>query len=434
MHEILLDYQPPPPTTWVYFSAILIVAVYFKFGRVWSIRNLDLLCLILLSPGLLMVTEYGRAVGNAAVEHAGYVWLFSVGVIFLIRLLADSMTFLGLALFLFLMANVVTGPVNADDLKGPALADALRHRQEADLDQNTIDMHGPGYPPLFLLPNFVTQSLVPGQGALREGDPNPAYIAAARAMAILSHLAIVIGIIAIGYRHFDNMRTGIAAASLYLMLPYSAVLTGHVDHALPAALLVWAVEGYRRPLFSGVLLGLAIGTVFYPVFLLPLWISFYWQRGLWRFVLGVAAMIAVLAGTLAFTSADWAMFVAQLKQMFGWRTPIMENLGGFWQFETIDPVFRLPVLAAFFALCASMAFWPAQKNLGTLMSGSAVVMLGVQFWHAYGDGGLYMAWYLPMLLLTVFRPNLEDRVALYVLGEGWMPKWHVRWQMLRRAA
>ncbi|MCE7929643.1 MAG: hypothetical protein DYG91_14285 [Chloroflexi bacterium CFX7] len=28
-----------------------------------------------------------------------------------------------------------------------------------------------------------------------------------------------------------------------------------------------------------VLLGLAIGAVYYPLFLLPLWLGFYWQRG-----------------------------------------------------------------------------------------------------------------------------------------------------------
>ena len=59
-----------------------------------------------------------------------------------------------------------------------------------------------------------------------------------------------------------------------------------------------------------------------------------------------------------------------------------------------------------------------QKNLGTLLSCSAAVMLGTQFWHAH-EGGMYMAWYLPLLLLTLFRPNLEDRVALSALSEGW---------------
>ena len=38
-------------------------------------------------------------------------------------------------------------------------------------------------------------------------------------------------------------------------------------------------------------------------------------------------------------------------------------------------------------------------------------MVGAQFWHAH-DGGIYVAWYLPLLLLTIYRPNLEDRVAL----------------------
>ena len=36
--------------------------------------------------------------------------------------------------------------------------------------------------------------------------------------------------------------------------------------------------------------------------------------------------------------------------------------------------------------------------------------------------GLFMAWYMPVLLLVVFRPNLENRVALTVLDAEWFPK------------
>jgi hypothetical protein len=79
------------------------------------------------------------------------------------------------------------------------------------------------------------------------------------------------------------------------------------------------------------------------------------------------------------------------------------------------------VLAAFVALSGTLAIWPPQKNLGTLLSCSAAVMVATQFWHGFG-GGLYMGWYLPLALLTIFRPNLEDRVALAVLGEGWVPR------------
>ena len=77
----------------------------------------------------------------------------------------------------------------------------------------------------------------------------------------------------------------------------------------------------------------------------------------------------------------------------------------------------IPVFAAFVVLCGSLALWPPQKNYGTLLSCSAAVMLGTQFWHA-PDGGIYMNWYLPLLLLTIFRPNLEDRVALTAVTES----------------
>ena len=45
------------------------------------------------------------------------------------------------------------------------------------------------------------------------------------------------------------------------------------------------------------------------------------------------------------------------------------------------------------------------------------VMVAVQFWHGYG-GGLYIAWFLPLLLLTIFRPNLQDRIAIKVVRRG----------------
>ena len=43
-------------------------------------------------------------------------------------------------------------------------------------------------------------------------------------------------------------------------------------------------------------------------------------------------------------------------------------------------------------------------------------MVAVQFWHAL-DGGLHMAWYLPFLLLVVFRPNMSGRVAVVEIAD-----------------
>jgi hypothetical protein len=439
MSEILFRYQQVAPTTWAYLSSLLTIALYFKFSRVWSVRNLDLVILILLAPGLLLV-QYGMDQHfpnerTQLIEHIGYIWLFAANGCLLLRLLLDAamvrrpllepnlsvggLTFLGLSLYLFLMGNIVTGRPGATDIAGSQRADQLQNLEASRAELTTLKTHGPGFPLIYLLPHISTQSLLGKEAQDPQSVPDTPVLSVqkvnvvtAQVMAILSQLAIVLGVVLIGLRHFDNIRAGIAAATLYLLLPYTAMWTGSVTHALPAALLVWAVFLYRRPLFSGAMLGLAFGTIYYPIFLLPLWISFYWQRGVVRFLLGFAAMVAVLVVTLAFTSSDAQMLLACLKQMFGVQFPIAEDLRGAWQFWNV--VYRYPIIAAFIGLSISFVLWPAQKNLATLISSSAALMLATQFWHAH-SGGLALAWYLPLLLLTVFRPNLEDRVATVVV-------------------
>ncbi|OHB75643.1 MAG: hypothetical protein A2W31_17135 [Planctomycetes bacterium RBG_16_64_10] len=444
MHWFLFQYERVPPTTWVYLSSLFTIAVYFKFSRLWSVRNLDLIGLILLAPGLLMV-EYGRSMAVAGIEQLGFVWLFATAALFLIRLLLDPMmvrrpllepnmsvgglTFVGVSLLLFLMANVLTSSLSEDDLAGSKQVEQITTHREVQVEAN-LASHGPGFPPLFWLPHLLTQKIygsadaVAGQLPMVRAaiDRKKVHVATTKTVAVLSHLAIIIGMVVIGFQHFDNIKTGIAVATLYLLLPYTAQYTAHVDHVLPPALLVWAIVTYRRPMVAGCFMGLAMGVGYYPAFLLPLWFGFYWQLGLWRFAAGVLLAVAVLTGILAvMTGFQLEVLLPYLRQMFGLRWPIMADLRGFWQFEGVDPFLRIPILAAFVVLCISFAIWPAQKNLGTLISCSAVGMLAAQFWHAYG-GGLYVAWYLPLLLMTVFRPNLEDRVALSTLGKGWLPR------------
>jgi hypothetical protein len=295
--------------------------------------------------------------------------------------------------------------------------------------EDLLARYGPGYPILFQLQRIPAQTIA---GMSRTGAAGDEQEQAqtrrlvdqtiVRLTAIFSQLAIVVGLVLIGHRHFDNYRTGIAAATLYLMLPYTARMTGFVDHVLPAALLTWALVFYRRPLVAGTLVGLCIGAIYYPLFLLPLWLSFYWRRGLFRFLLGVLVAVGVLVVALALEWNGWTEFADKLRWMFGWRLPWNVPTEGFWSNRFTTPEYRIPVLAAFIAMSGSFALWPAQKNLGTLMCCTAAVMLGSQFWHAHG-GGLYMAWFWPAALLTIFRPNLEDRIALAVLPQSWTPSW-----------
>ncbi len=438
MRDVLIHYEPVNPTTWAYLASLLMIALYFKFNRILSVRNLDLIGLIAIAPALLMV-QYGRLHVDLRVEHAGYIWLFAVNGLFLLRLLLDPMmvrrpllepnlsvgglTFLGISLFAFLMANVVVGKPDAADVAGSQRAADLADRKAPSDELNSLRTHGPGFPLLFFLPQISTQSVLGDRGrqesAVETSDDATAnvveyrHVVTARVMAILSQLAIVIGLVLVSVRHFDNIKTGIAVAVLYLLLPYTAMWTGSVTHALPGALLVWAIIFYRWPLLAGAMIGLAFGTIYYPLFLLPLWISFYWQRGLARFLIGLVVMVGVVILAAALTSVDAQMFLARLQQMFGIALPEAANLSGAWG-KFWQPIYRYPIIAAQVGLSLSMALWPAQKNLGTLIACTAVIMLGTQFWHAH-SGGLALAWYLPLLLLTIFRPNLEDRVALSVV-------------------
>ncbi len=240
-----------------------------------------------------------------------------------------------------------------------------------------------------------------------------------QATAIIAHLAIVLGMVLIGYRHFDNTHTGIAAATLYLLLPYTANFTPRIDHVVPAALLVWAIQSYRRPVVAGIFVGLAAGLIWYPLFLLPLWCSFYWRRGLLRFSLAVLIVLAIMAVSLPlYAVTPWDPIRISSATPLGSCTRLPPTFAGSGK---LSGPFRWPVMAAFIAMCGSMALWPPQKNLGSLLACSAAIMLGTQFWKAY-EGGTFMAWYLPLLILAIFRPNLEDRVALSAISEGWR-KW-----------
>ncbi|MGO9108306.1 MAG: hypothetical protein ACLP9L_03655, partial [Thermoguttaceae bacterium] len=361
MQEILYDYQPMSPTTWVYISSLIMIAVYFKFRRFWSVRNLDLVGLILFAPGLLLISngremkalapkpsaesrapirgtdqlpetgplrEVGElvnkpptAVGELPqkangetdkatdkaddkskhgrnLEQRGYLWLFVVSGFFLFRMLVDSamvrrpllepnlsasgLTFACAAMLVFLMSNVIAPPPTQSGAATLAKSSdkTLVKNENTDIAK-ILKERGPGYP-LFHV--------------FSSGSEDPVK----QATAIIAHLAVVLGMVLIGYRHFDNTHTGIAAATLYLLLPYTANYTPRIDHVVPAALLVWAVQSYRRPVVAGILVGLAAGVIWYPLFLLPLWCSFYWRRGLVRFSLAVLVVLGIVATSLAF--------------------------------------------------------------------------------------------------------------------------------------
>lgn len=402
MEEILSGYHVNEPT-WFYLSLLLILAVFYKFGRIWSVRNLDLLLLLSLSPGLLLVraTTVGPSVG--------YCFLFAVSGLLLLRLMFDAgftrrprleqnlnpagMAFLCASALLFQTTKIMTEQPDLAAVQTVRGADELLKRQDASTaaDADPISETGPAG-------RLLATPVVPLAGGTE--------IAAARAMAILSHLAVILGLIAVGRWHFSETSLGLAMAALYLLLPCTAYDVSKVNHLLPAALIVWAVALHRRPMGAGVLLGLACGTVFFPIFLLPIWMAFYWKRGALRFGLALVLTCAGLLGSLILTSADSISFKKQTLGSIDWSVLKFqaEDGVGFW--SLYNPAYRIPVFATFLVLLIALTIWPYRKNLEHLLAHSTAVVVATQFWYPH-QGGIYVLWYLPLMLVVTFRPRLN---------------------------
>ncbi len=501
MNQFPFGYERIHETSWAYLSSLLMLALFFKFNRFWSIRNADLFLLILIAPGILLVSYRSQQTTSASrpvsvvsdkvteattasqdevtaensapdtagqppsvpafdnnsakpadkalidvlepvqfssltptdlVNRAGYIWLFSCGGLLLLRMLLDpllvrrpllepnlsigGLVFLGCSLLTFIFADIINSQPQPGSLDGAIGAMKMVQREAAgDEARQELLYHGPGYALIHVVPSiptFTAPNRQSGQEGLTTGARQPLQLEiTAKILVIVSQIAMVFGLIAIGYYHFSNFRTGVGMAVIWLMMPYTIMYSGNAYHVLPAALMVWAVALYRHPWVSGIMLGLATGVAYYPLFLLPLWLSFYWETRVSRFVYGFAIAIGVCVCGLIFTSQDVWHFFTQLQAMFGFWLPRINRdlLQGIWVLGW-DAWFRLPLLVAFVILSISFVFWPATKNLGTLIAYTSAIMIAVQFWHGY-QGGTFVAWYLPLMLATIFRPNLSDRVA-----------------------
>jgi len=359
----------------------MILAIFFKFNRFWSVRNLDLIGLILLTPGLLFLAMYNG--------QAGYLWMFGIHLAILVRLLFDmvmvrrpllepnltsaGLTFACITLFTFMVANVaINRGEQLDSVRTIRLEQILCLTGDSSPMRSNVNqaaLQSPGYAPFYVWVEKTNQVLAPPDSLrsqllkLRNGktdtenesgntfpvvpqeifpvatppvlsDGSPFSLVPSSeetktvslpvisdtlvlAAVLATHLTIVLGLLFIGHAHFGNIRVGIAAATIYLLHPCTNQMLGRLDHFVPAMLLVWAIAFYRRPLWAGFSIGLAAALVFYPIFLIPLWCGFYWKRGWIRFLCGIGVCYAVFLILLFSTAPNFHSFGLQLANLLG---------------------------------------------------------------------------------------------------------------------
>lgn len=393
------------PDIWLFLTMFGCVTLFFKFSRIWSVRNLDLLLLFALAPGMM------RLVGNGDRQPwIAFVWLFLGSAAWLIRcfldlgltrrpLLEPNLNAAGLAclsvgMLSLLVAETISLPVDEGEARNPA----------APSGRDT-----PPPPGARDVNSAVNQVLMitPLPSALK---PNPPQVILSRVLASLAHLGLVAGLLIVGWRHFERPIAGLAVATGYLVSPYTRIALVDSGQVVPAALIVAALAIYTRPAIVGLLLGLAAGWMPACLGLVPLWAGFYRRKGWIRFTsvsLGVIAGCALL-GTFVPGVARWARALgarslAEAGLLPGVDPPLN---GSFW--SGIDASYRLPVLIAYLALVLVTSLWPAEKNLGELIALSSASLIASQFWYLE-EGGTLVLLYLPLVLLMMFRPNLGSK-------------------------
>jgi hypothetical protein len=464
---IFLDFNLPNATTWFFFSLLLAVALFFKFSRIVSIRNLDVVLIFLLVPGFLVLQAarpkptsleqqaavqiaslvgQGSAGDSAAImttsavvaQQCGpelenprwvwfaYLWILIGSIYFFWRCLFDLTLVQRPALAPNLQISGLAWLAGALLICLLAVAYRQLERQMSPVPlpaNSSVQFTEPADHPIFAVAILWR--------------PWPAWGVAL--LAFVCHITVIAGLVLIGWQHFQDLSAGMAAATFYLMLPYTGHHVGQLHHVLPMALFIGVLLAYRWPTVAGGILGIATAATYFPALVLPVWLSFYRGRGAGRFF--AAFVLALALGLLNIAISLWASDEFDRSLQLGletaawqpWKGPTFEGLEGFW--TGMHWVYRIPVFVLFLSFVIFTLFWPMPKNLAHVIALSAAIFIGLQFWCA-DQGGIYVLWYMPLMLLLTFRPNLQDRVALPIVEEtDWLTR-SLRWcvRAVRRIA
>ncbi|MCH2212981.1 MAG: hypothetical protein MK110_16885 [Fuerstiella sp.] len=425
---------------WLIYASLLVLTVFFRFPRVFSVRNLDIGLILSLSTALVLASSWSSSESTAVpaserVDETSYEWssivLLSLSILLIVRLIFDEsltrrprlsqnlnqagLTFLCVPAFALLMTSVFMAEPPGGNVAAVESGKALLNRQAIGEKGTPAEDVQPA--PTETLTAAVASAVAELSAGIDrasvsvDSESTSMEQTIACVLVVLAHTIIIAGFVNIGTRHFNSLQLGVSMSCLYLLLPCTAFNVHELSHVLPAACLIWAVACYRRPAIAGVLLGLACGTLFFAVFLLPLWAVFYGRRGSLKFGISLGAVGALALLAVAMTSSSTDSFIARLVHTANWtafrlftdQLPV-SSMG-------VGQIFlRITLAAAFFVMLTAMTVIPRRRNLENLLANSTALVVAAQLWYPE-DIGTYVLWYLPLLMLVMFRPRLDRFTA-----------------------
>ena len=230
-------------------------------------------------------------------------------------------------------------------------------------------------------------------------------------------------------RKLSDARAAWAIVALYAGSTYVLGIGGdqdfisgmtYISHIAPAAVTLVAFAFLSRPLAAGLVLAAGAGAGFYPAFMAPAWLGYYWnqERDRWQFLAGfVGGMLAIgipvlllsrpaggrgLIGTIL-----WDTFGHHTDPNGYGRSPFsfwgqQEGLRGWLMHPLVgESGFTTPVFLAFLGLVVA-GFWIARRRTPqqlALLTAAIAIAASIIKIHSTGT---YVEWGYPFLLLGFF--------------------------------
>ncbi len=438
----------------VWIAVIVTIIIAFNFKNLLSWQNVDVLLILLLSFLLIDIIHLGGARINEDPNQFSLlgiivlgIFLVSIGIFFRALIGAFnqrertwapnlSKEILVIMTVILLACNILLVLLRMpDDCGFYTNIGASRMLETGKFPYGDPDLRGGAaatYGPILYFAH------IPFQLILSPFVSHNAPILATKLTLLLFHLLGVCGLLIIG-RRLGGPTIGWSLVCLYIGSAYVQGLGGaessitglqYISHIAPAAITILAFAMLDRPFWSGTLLAVAAGVLFYPAFFFPLWFGYYfWQRKEWgKFAIGfITSCVIILFVVLLMTqhSEGESVFKAiyestighqESKEAYGsstfsfWGTH--PRMAAFWQEPLIKNWYLLKPSFFIFTIFIGASFFMVRGRTETQFAFLIVaVVIAIQLWKSHA-GGTYGELYLPFLLIGLFGQHNQEYNAV----------------------
>ncbi len=415
-----------------WFCFLLTCILIGNFHRIISLRNVDILLLFSLCPFLNVIWQ------EPGIAYTG---IFVVTVLFLIRCVAairiqnqllemeniGNTRILYFILILLALYHVYkTYASGVDDSGIWSVAGAQYLYETGRLPYGTE--FGPNcvYGPLMylihipanilFLPNIMMN---PEKGMVELGVYEQIEMRGAQTVVILMDFLALLGMYLIG-KKYGGIKTGMMLGLLYLLNPYILGMGGafglqQTSHITGIPFILFSFVFLSYPIATGLLLGIATGMLYYPVFLFPLWFGFYWKKhsgnAAGKFLVsyasvGIICLISICIMTVPDASHAGMSPLEAFVHDTIYQQQFSEGYGqsqfSFWgQYPSLRESYKSIVGIVYLLFCWMIALIPIRMNFQRFIVLTASVLVGTQLVLSHG-GGTYIGFYIAPFLITLF--------------------------------